>query len=521
MTIGACSGESANSNTYAFNPNDLTHGFPMTEPSRTASPASAAFPLPDFTAEGYRVVQELGNNRAGGRITYRAQEFNTHRDVVIKEFQFGAAGNRWDTYDTYQREIDVLKSLDHRCIPRYIDSFQTATGFCMVQEYKPAPSLAEPRPWTVQQVRHVAIALLDILIYLQSQIPPIIHRDLKPDNVLVDEQMTVYLVDFGFARLGGGQVAVSSVVKGTLGFMPPEQLFNRELSPASDLYSLGMTLICLLTQIPATEVGLLMDDAGRVHIRDRLPFLSLQLLTWLETLTQPQVYHRYANAAAARSQLTQIAQLTRSPWPASGGRLLKFGAGLLAIAGGTIAAIAVWQSETVRPSLFWQTLRQAFVVSAAEPAWQTVDNALQTAASSSYPVAFFIASGQVSTQWQVTLARQSDTEPQEILETLPPSSSWVALVEGQSLPNGDYAAKCDLLNQNGEAIPKFSSEARILIRDQRLQLWCQYPELAAASPEVTPSTSESSAEENRDRPVQFRFQLTNPHFEAEVVHPNS
>jgi len=65
------------------------------------------------------------------------------------------------------------------------------------------------------------------------------HRDIKPENVLVDrqEELKVYLVDFGFAHIGSGEVAASSVVKGTLGFMPPEQMFNRQLTEASDLYS--------------------------------------------------------------------------------------------------------------------------------------------------------------------------------------------------------------------------------------------------------------------------------------------
>ena len=85
----------------------------------------------------------------------------------------------------------------------------------MVQEYKNAPSLANKRTWTPEQVKQIAILVLEIIQYLQSQIPPVIHRDLKPENILVDEQMNVYLVDFGFARTGGGEVAVSSVVKGT------------------------------------------------------------------------------------------------------------------------------------------------------------------------------------------------------------------------------------------------------------------------------------------------------------------
>jgi serine/threonine protein kinase len=64
----------------------------------------------------------------------------------------------------------------------------------------------------------------------------------------VDEQMNVYLVDFGFARIGSAEGAMSSVAAGTFGFMAPEQIYNRELSNATDLYALGATLICLLTQ---------------------------------------------------------------------------------------------------------------------------------------------------------------------------------------------------------------------------------------------------------------------------------
>jgi serine/threonine protein kinase len=183
--------------------------------------------FPDFTNYGYQIKRELGQNRAGGRVTYLATEINTQRSVVVKQFQFARTGASWSEYDAFEREIQVLRRLDHPSIPQYLDSFQTPAGFCMVQEYKDAPSLASSRRWNPQEIKQIAISVLEILKYLQSQMTPVIHRDLKPENILVDKRMNVFLVDFGFARTGGGEVAASSVVKGTLGFMPPEQMFNR------------------------------------------------------------------------------------------------------------------------------------------------------------------------------------------------------------------------------------------------------------------------------------------------------
>ncbi len=269
--------------------------------------------VPDFSKYGYQINQELGHNFGGGRVTYLATEINTNRRVVLKQFQFAKTGATWSDYNAYQREIEVLRSINHPQIPHYLDSFQTATGFCMIQEYKNAPSLANPKQWTPYQVKQIAIAVLGILRDLQSHIPPIIHRDLKPENILVDDSLNVSLVDFGFARLGGGEVAVSSVVKGTLGFMPPEQMFNRQLTPASDLYSLGATLICLLTNTNSTEVGSLIDDTGRIDFKSKVSHLSDEFINWLEKMVNPNYQHRYPNAEAALDALIPLNVLRPNP----------------------------------------------------------------------------------------------------------------------------------------------------------------------------------------------------------------
>lgn len=256
------------------------------------------FGLPDFSQQGFRAKSELGANRAGGRVTYLAKHLKTRHRVVIKQFQFAGSSN-WGGYEALRREAQVLKSLQHPGIPRYLGVFKSDDGVCMVQEYKRAKSLAEPRSFSPDAIRQIAISCLEILVYLQSRIPPVIHRDFKPANILVSKKLKVYLVDFGFARIGDGQVGVSSVVKGTLGFMPPEQIFNRQLTEASDLYGLGMTLICLLTHTPADQVGDLVDVTYQVDFNQLKADFSPQWIKWLEKMVSPRLEHRFANAKEA------------------------------------------------------------------------------------------------------------------------------------------------------------------------------------------------------------------------------
>ena len=256
-----------------------------------------------FEKYGYCINRELGANRMGGRVTYLATTIDSDHQVVIKQFQFAKQSASWSEYDSVEREIDVLRSLKHPGIPRYLDSFQMDEGFCIVQEYKIAEPLSKPRSFHPEDIKTIATRILKILIYLQNRVPPIIHRDLKPANILVDENLNVFLIDFGFARVGDGEVGVSSVVKGTLGFMPPEQLFKRQLTEASDLYGLGMTLICLLTQTKADDIGSLVDISYKVKFKHLVPKVNVHWVKWLEKLTEPRVRERFANAKAALQSL--------------------------------------------------------------------------------------------------------------------------------------------------------------------------------------------------------------------------
>ncbi|NES05700.1 MAG: serine/threonine protein kinase [Okeania sp. SIO2F4] len=267
---------------------------------------------PNFSSHNYQIIRELGHNNIGGRVTYLAQNIKTQKKVVIKQFQFAKLGASWAEYDAYSQEIAVLKSLNHPGIPKYLDSFQTTDGFCMIQEYIAAESAVIYRQWQPQEIKQIAISILEILVYLQSKRKPVIHRDIKPENILIDEELKVYLVDFGFARMGGGEIAASSVVKGTMGFMSPEQIFNRQLTRSSDLYSLGATLICLLTGIKSGDIGNLIDADYRIIFRHLVPPLERGWINWLEKITEPKYTDRYKNAKKALAAL-RVLDVNRLP----------------------------------------------------------------------------------------------------------------------------------------------------------------------------------------------------------------
>lgn len=276
---------------------DVNHGYKENKPYNNYS---------DFSAFGYQVIQELGRNSEGGRITYLANHINSQKQVVIKEFCFANTTADWYGVKAYEREMQFLQRLNHPRIPHYIDSLETPGCFYLVQEYKNAPSLGLRRCFHPQEIKEIALSILEILVYLQEQEPKIIHRDIKPDNILVDQQLQAYLVDFGLAKKQDEKAVLSTLVAGTPGFIPPEAEFGHPLTAASDLYSLGVTLICLLTNTSSANIGKLIDENYRSNFHTLLPYISPSFRSWLKKMVAPNRKHRYANAADALAALTPI-----------------------------------------------------------------------------------------------------------------------------------------------------------------------------------------------------------------------
>ncbi len=276
---------------------------------------------PNLIPYGYKINAELGRNREGGRITWKGVALNNQQTVAIKQFCFATAGSTWSGYKAYEQEIKVLQKLNHPGIPKYLGSIETDDGFCLVQEYISASSLDNFAQLSLLQVQQIACKILEILVYLQHQNPPIIHRDLKPENILLAEDLRVYLIDFGFASLGSIEASGSSVFKGTPGFIAPEQIIKPIL--ASDLYSLGVTLICLISDKSITEIRdfTSADDPYQLNLKSLLPELERQFRQWLAKMTNAKVSKRFPNALAAQDALSYLVATSSSIAPVNDSQL--------------------------------------------------------------------------------------------------------------------------------------------------------------------------------------------------------
>lgn len=258
----------------------------------------------------YRPERRL--SKRSGRHTYLAQDLLTSEQVVIKLLLFGPDFD-WADLKLFEREAQILQTLSHPAIPEYRDHFEISLeggrGLALVQTYIDAPSLQEwmeqGRRFAEPEVRELAQKLLRILVYLHELHPPVIHRDLKPSNILLGSDQQVYLVDFGSVQAAAPREQGSYTVVGSYGYMPLEQFGGRTV-PASDLYSLGATLIHLLTgQHPAD----LPQEGARIAFEQAV-HLSPPFRDWLRWMTEPLAADR---PASARQALEALEHLDRRP----------------------------------------------------------------------------------------------------------------------------------------------------------------------------------------------------------------
>lgn len=249
----------------------------------------------------YEIQSEL--SKKAGRRTLLARDLRTQESVVIKLLLFNSEFE-WDDLKLFEREVQVLKNLTHPAIPRYIDSFdsQTPASKALVQTYINSPTLEQHlkagRSFTEIEVKLLARKILEILIYLHELNPPVIHRDIKPSNILLDIKPDntigqVYLIDFGSVKSITSLTREHTVV-GTYGYMAPEQ-FGGIPVPASDLYSLGATLIHCCT---GTHPADLPQNNLKIQFQQATN-LSKEFTNCLQLMTQPSLAKRLHSARYA------------------------------------------------------------------------------------------------------------------------------------------------------------------------------------------------------------------------------
>ena len=254
--------------------------------------------------ERYRMGRSVGQGSSG--ITYAAQDLQTGGTVAIKVLSLAGLKD-WKQLELFEREAKVLKHLSHSGIPDYLDYFQTEHNqnqfFCLVQALAEGRSLAARieagERVNETEAKRIARSILEVLDYLHRLHPPIVHRDLKPQNIILRDDGVIFLVDFGAVQaVYQDTMLSSSTIVGTYGYMAPEQ-FRGAAGPASDLYSLGATLLFLLTHRSPAElpqVRMKVDFRNAVNV-------SEEFADWLESLLEPIVEDRVPSATEAIAAL--------------------------------------------------------------------------------------------------------------------------------------------------------------------------------------------------------------------------
>ncbi|MEW6278373.1 MAG: serine/threonine-protein kinase, partial [Candidatus Eremiobacterota bacterium] len=199
----------------------------------------------EVLAGRYRVLSVLG--RGGSGTVFLCQD----ERIAGRRWAVKAAQASPDESAALQREMAALARLSHPNLPQVVDYFACQDHNCLVMEYVEGQDLADRGRVGELQALRWGLELAGVLDYLHGQVPPILHRDVKPENVLVTPTGQLKLVDFGLARFFDPEKQRDTLAAGSIGYAAPEQWEeDRQSDVRSDLYSLGGTLLFMLTGRP-------------------------------------------------------------------------------------------------------------------------------------------------------------------------------------------------------------------------------------------------------------------------------
>ncbi|MGQ9865893.1 MAG: protein kinase domain-containing protein [Pseudanabaenaceae cyanobacterium] len=274
---------------------------------------------------GGRYLPEKPLARGGFGATYVARDRYTPamRRCVVKQLQpTGLTPDQMKIAQAmFEREGAVLEELGrHPNIPDLLAFFPVQAGqeeyFYLVQEFINGLNLQEVieqhGPLSEAELREILGTLLPVLQFVHDR--GSIHRDIKPANIMVSrDTQEYYLLDFGAVK----QVTAAGHKKSTgiftPGYAPPEQMRGDTVFPASDLYALGVTCICLLTG--KNPEDLFDPNTNNWHWQGFLPApISPNLEAVLTKMLMPAANQRYASAQEALAAL-QPAAATLPPPP--------------------------------------------------------------------------------------------------------------------------------------------------------------------------------------------------------------
>ncbi|MFF3677897.1 serine/threonine-protein kinase [Streptomyces sp. NPDC002120] len=277
-------------------------------PTRSV-PEQEAAPERDAILGGrYRLQGLIGSG--GTADVFRGIDQTLGREVAVKVFR---AGTDTVTADRFCDEARTLARLSHRALVTVYDAGRHGQGAYMVTELIRGVTLRtwmDAGPLSALQVTRIGADISSALDHVHAH--GVIHHDVKPSNILLGEEGSPHLADFGLSRtVHDDSHSAPDTLVGTLPYMAPEQFLGQGASTASDIYALGMTLLEALTgrrEYQGTPV-----EIGTAHLlrQPRIPEgLPDDLDRLLRTMTDQTPAYR-PDAATVHQRLQDIAQAPR------------------------------------------------------------------------------------------------------------------------------------------------------------------------------------------------------------------
>jgi eukaryotic-like serine/threonine-protein kinase len=194
----------------------------------------------------YRVLNKIGSG--GMADVYVAEDTHLGRRIALKLLHRRFAQDT-EFVERFRREASSAAGLQHPNVVGVYDRGEFDDTYYIAMEYCDGRSLKDVirAEAPLDPRRAIAITKQMLVAARFAHRRNVIHRDLKPHNVMLDEEDTVKVTDFGIARAGASDITQAGAIMGTAQYLSPEQAQGRPVTEASDVYSIGVVLFELLT----------------------------------------------------------------------------------------------------------------------------------------------------------------------------------------------------------------------------------------------------------------------------------
>src|SRR5271155_5240798 len=260
-------------------------------PMRTSDFGYEAQYVPGATLiHRYRIVSPLGKGGMGE--VYRAEDLKLGQTVALK-FLPKSLGRNAEPLARFTREVRMARQVSHPNVCRVFDMGEADGQAFLTMEYVDGEDLASllRRIGQLPQAKGIDIARQICAGLAVAHEHGVLHRDLKPANIMLDGRGRVRITDFGLAGLSA-EVQGENARAGTPAYMSPEQFSGGEVTPKSDLYSLGLVMYEIFTGKRPYEAATFEEmarlreksapTAPSAHLKDIDPLVERVMLRCLD-----------------------------------------------------------------------------------------------------------------------------------------------------------------------------------------------------------------------------------------------